>query len=504
MKKFTLILLALGIAFFSCDRVEDLDNLSTGNLDREFAIPIGKANFSIRDLVETVGDSTLIFIDPDSTIRLNYKGNLTNETANEAIFDAIRQTLMTLPQFPILDTVTALPFSNTDGIDIDYMDLKTGKLTIVMENGTSNFFQVDWEFTNVFSADGEKLKGKFLAEPNDTYAEIVDISSFTLRPESGEIKLRYVATNIATRERVTLRGFTMGLSDITFDLAEGYFDQIVYEGTPDTIELDIFENWQRGDILFDNPVVKIYSENSFGIPTRAVVNYFDVRTKKFGTLPLESPSQNIIDFAYPEIDEVGQIKFDTFVYNAENSNIEDILFGGPQAIQYDIDAITNPDRDTAIRGFVSCESYYQFIIEADLPLHGRATGFAVSDTLEWNFADYDDVEHAEFKLVTDNELGLEIVAQGYFLDENDVVLDSLFDGSRSIMTAAPTTHGYASGSARTETFVPFDESRFEKIKPATKLLLAAEFYSPSNGAESICVQVNQGAEIGVGMKFGLK
>ncbi len=503
MKKFTLLLLALGIAFFSCSDLKDLDNLDTSNLDREFAIPIGKANFSIRDLVETVGDSTLIFIDPDSTIRLNYKGNLTNETANEAIFDAIRLALTALPQFPILDTLTALPFSNAEGIDIDYMDLKTGKLTIVLVNNSSDFFQVDWEFTNVFSPNGENLKGEFLSKANDTHGEIVDIGGYTLRPEDGEVNLRYVATNLTTGQRVTLSGFTMGLSEITFDLAEGYFAQIVYEGTPDTIELDIFENWQRGDILFENPVVKIYSENSFGIPTRALIHYFDVRTKKFGNLALESPSQNIIDFAFPDINEVGQIKYDTFIYNAENSNIEDILFGGPQAIQYDIDAITNPDRDTAIRGFVSCESYYQFIIEADLPLHGRATGFAVTDTLEWNFADYDEVAHAEFKLVTDNELGLEIVAQGYFLDENDVVLDSLFDGSKSIMTAAPTTNGYASGSAETVTYVPFDESRFEKIRPATKLLVAAEFYSPANGDESVCVQVNQGAEIRIGLKFGL-
>ena len=88
MKNFFILLFALGVLLFSCSKFDDLGSTEINNPDAEFAIPIGKASFTIRDLVGLVGDSTFVFVDPDSTIRLNYKGDLTFEDAQGALFGA--------------------------------------------------------------------------------------------------------------------------------------------------------------------------------------------------------------------------------------------------------------------------------------------------------------------------------------------------------------------------------------------------------------------------------
>ncbi len=508
MNKFILLLLlSFGIVFLSCSKFDNLDETTINNPDAEFAIPIGKANFSIRDLVEFVGDSTFVFVDPDSTIRLNYKGDLTFEDAEGALFGAINEALDAIPFAPIEDTISALPWIAPQGLEIDSMALKGGLLAfIIFNNPLSEAVTVNWQFDNAIALNGDTLSGTFVIPPfAANFTDTIDLETQTLLPIDGEIKFTYNAST-PTEPKYVVPQFFVSIKNLEFSYAEGFFDNIRYEGTPDIIELELFDDWTSGDIFFDNPEIKIYSENSFGIPTRADILYFDVNTTKFGDLALESPVMEQIDFSYPRLNEIGQIARDTFVFNATNSNIEDILFGGPKAISYHVDAITNPDSLNPARGFVTCESFYKFVIEADLPLHGKSDGFSVTDTIDWDFSNYDEVSHAEFKIVTDNELGLEIVAQGYFLDANDVILDSLFiDKAESILTAATTNDlGYASGVANTVTFAPFSAERFSKIRSANRIAIAADFYSPERGTKSVCVQSNQNVEIRLGMKFGLE
>lgn len=506
MKKFILLLLSFGIVFLSCSKFENLDETAINNPDAEFAVPIGKANFSIRDLVEFVGDSTFIFVDPDSTIRLNYRGDLTFEDAEGALFGAINEALDAIPFAPIEDSISTLPWIAPDGLEIDSMALKGGTLSfIVFSNPLAEPVIVNWQFDNAIGLDGDTLSGTLIIPPLAlNFSDTIELESQTLLPIDGEIKFTYDASTL-TEPNYVVPNFFVSIDSLSFSYAEGFFDNITYTGNPDIIELELFDEWTAGNIFFDNPEIKIFSENSFGIPTRAVINFFDVQTERFGDLPLESPVLDQIDFSFPRLSEIGKIARDTFIFNAANSNIEEILFGGPKGISYHVDAVTNPDSLSPIRGFVTCESFYKFIVEADLPLHGKTDGFAVTDTIDWDFSNYDEVSHAEFKIVTDNELGLEIIAQGYFLDENDVILDSLFmDKAESILTAATTDDdGFASGVANTVTFAPFSAERFSKIRSANRIAIDADFYSPERGTKSVRVQSNQDVEIRIGMKFGL-
>lgn len=517
MNKFSFLLLSLGVIFLSCSKFENLDETTINNPDAEFAVPIGKANFSIGDLVEDFGDGTAVLVDPDGTIRLNYKNNIPINTTADDIFAAIQATLTGAGTgfdfFPVFDTLINLPFGSPNGVDIDFMNLKKGLLIYKAVNDKADFLDVEFEFPEVIK-DGQPLVRKFtlLPAPLGNIIDTIDLSEYQLLPKNDSISLNYSAVTPSGEPHVfpPIFYFQMKIDDIEFSYAEGYFGQVLHEGAPDSIVIDFFDDWVQGNVYFKDPTITFYANNSFGIPTQAVIYYFDVETLNLGRVPLESPYINDPDslprFAYPTLpDEVGLTKQDTFIFNSQNSNIDEVLGAGPRAIYFDVDALTNPDSNRAVRGFITDESAYSFDVEADLPLVGSANGFEITDTIAWDFSNYDEVSHAEFKIIADNGTGLEIVTQGYFIDENGIVLDSLFkDGEKTLIGGAEVDDdGNPLEVTTTINFELFDAPRFSKIKNAKDLLINAAFFTGEMGDKCVRLKEDQSVEIRLGMKFGV-
>jgi hypothetical protein len=140
----------------------------------------------------------------------------------------------------------------------------------------------------------------------------------------------------------------------------------------------------------------------------------------------------------------------------------------------------------------------------ELPLFGRASDFVASDTFDLDFTTYEDVDNAEFKLVADNRLPLNVDIQGYFLDEGGVVLDSLLDERERVVAAAPVDQaGIASGTVQKITYAPFEGDRFDRIRGATRLLLSASFSTVQGGEVSVRPLAEQDVRIRLGVKLGV-
>ena len=213
------------------------------------------------------------------------------------------------------------------------------------------------------------------------------------------------------------------------------------------------------------------------------MNVFDIFTVRGEVLPLESEFlENGIDFPYPGLDEIGVVKTEPFELTKENSNIDVVLGSGPIAIDYDVNAFTNPDSLTDIRGFITDSSYYKVRVDVELPLYARAANFLAQDSIDLDLSDFDGADYAEFKLVSENGLPLDVDVQAYFLDVNGAVIDSLLDDRQRLVEGAPVDEdGNALEANTTTTFVGISEERFAKIKAANKILLNAVFSTVNDG-----------------------
>ncbi len=507
---FTWIALALTAGVLACSKLDDLADFDTVSGTAEYAVPLVDTDISLSDILRNFEQNSSLTIDPDGTLRFNYSGDVITQNSS-FLFAAIQHTLSQFPIIPVTSRRMALPFSSPGGLDLDRIDCKTGTITYYVVNRHPESVNATITFPDV-RKNGQPLRFQISLPPysgtgdppfSTNFFFPASAAGYTITSQADSIYIEYEAIR-ASGISDTLASVLVSIRDLEFTYAEGYLGNFIHEGGRDTIHIDFFDNWIRGDVYFEDPTVTFYIENSFGIPTRSLVNVFDVITVNGTVLPLESPYvTNGIDFPYPTINEVGQVKSDRFVFNKHNSNIDVILGSSPIAVDYDVNALTNPDNNTGIRGFVTDESYYRVRVEVELPLYGRASGFAALDTFDLNLGDLSGVDFAEFKLFTENELPLDIDLQGYFLDENGAVLDSLFSAQQLVVKGAPVNSGgISTGKATQSNTVVFPATRFERLKSARKVAINAAFSTINNGTSSIKVLAHQNIKIKMGAKLG--
>lgn len=508
MNKYSLLILSIGLLFglSACKHFDELEGIEAVGNDPEFAVPLINTSFSFESLLDNLDEYTFIEVDAEGLIHLRYEGDVLTRTSDDifaSIAAAAGAILVEEPVWPI-------PFNNAEGVEIDYVEVKSGNMVYTFGNSSEDPVWVTVTFPQMKDETGQTIvKEHFLggASPGDTtylIPQSIDMEDYIIDADTdGNVYVEYEAVNANSGELEMLDNFIIVLSNLTFDYAEGYFANQVHDAQRDTIEIEFFENWTRGDVYFENPTITIKVENSFGVPTRSVAEVFDIITVDGSVLTLESSFLTTgIDFEYPTLDEVGETKFTYFTFDTANSNIAQVLGSQPVAVDYDVDAITNPDNDTDIRGFIVDGSKYQVKVEVDLPIYGWAKGFAVVDTIDLDFEGFSNVKSAEFKLITENNLPLNVGIQAYFVDTDGVVLDSLLAEATKLIAAAPVDENGVVTSTNEQTFfIPFTQERFEHVKTATTILLAADFSTYLEGDTSVKVFQENDVTVKMGMRL---
>ncbi|MBI1226209.1 MAG: hypothetical protein GC192_13325 [Bacteroidetes bacterium] len=505
--QFLFFLVLLAAAMLGCKQSNELLDADILSSDAEFAIPLLKAHTSIQELMENFDDSTYIQVDQEGIVHLRYEGDVLTQSADE-FFDVIKTYL------PALITVDSnyftLDFNTTNdqlkvdfarygsgsisvGVISDYVGMVDLNLTIPEATKNGQALSVHQQFMSPTPSQSIPL---FL--PDSTVC-----TGYELQPINGMVHVKYVAITDMGDTLESMPLVVLVNKNITFSYIEGYLGNFTNRGKRDSVSIGFFKNWIQGDVFFDDPVITMHIENSFGLPTRSSIDTFDIITADNQRIPLESTFINDtgIDFVYPTIPEAGESKSMTFTFDADNSNIEDVLGSRPIGLDYKVDAISNPDSLTNLRGFITDTSFYKIKIEVDLPLHGWATGFGVVDSFDVDFSNFDEIKEAEFKMVADNGMPLAFDVQAYFIDSAGVVLDSLFDQKTHVVKGAPiNSSGTVTNKLTTTTFVTFDADRFEKVRPATKLALHAFFSTTEGNQQSVKAFADQDLEIRMGMK----
>lgn len=505
MSAFFLSFLVIGL--FSCKKINDLGDTEILSSETEFAIPLFTAKTTIQDLLESFDENTYIEIGESGVIHLRYKGDVLSQQAEE-FFVETRQKLP--PLIPLEDTLYAMPFSAPEQLEVDFATFKSGTIGLAILSDYVGM--VDLKVTVLQAVKNGQpltLNTKFQSpagsEPVFFFypPESVETKGFNLVPKDGALNIRYEAFT-ETGERIKLPFIGLVNQNIDFSYLEGYLGNFKHKGKRDSISIDFFKNWIQGDVFFEKPVIQIHIDNAFGVPTRSSIDIFDILTADGKRIPLQSDfiTETGIDFVYPANNEVGQTKSMTFVFNANNSNIEEVLSSRPTALDYKVDAIMNPDSLVDERGFITDSSYYRIQVEVDLPLHGRASGFGVRDTFDVNFENYDDVKEVEFKMIADNRMPLSLEGQLYFLDENSFVLDSLFDQYTELVASAPVNeYGFPSSQVSKTNYANLSADKFERLRHCKKLALLASFSTTNRGQQTIKVSYGMDASIRMGMKL---
>lgn len=496
------LVIFLGSFVFGCT---DLENLEIGDQSAEYAIPLFTSDLSLQDIISNRVDNTTLSVDTDGQLTLNYKGSLLTRGA-EDIFN------FTANFVPIEVTDTVFHISNEDfsipgSIEIDFLNIKSGELSIQYSSDIPNDLTVDVTIPQ-FVKDGESYTRSFdspylgsLPINGGFFGE--DLTGYTINGGDTLITVIYDAI-LSDGTKVVLPNFGILLTNLEYDYAEGFLGNDIYDIGRDTIEIDFFDNWEQGIVNFEDPKINLTAFNSFGFPLDANFFEIDIIGIEGERLGLISESiDNGVSVNYPRLDQVGETIETNFSFNRENSNIRDVLGVGPAAVEYELDGEPNPNLDPNSKGFMTDSSTISVQMEVELPLNGYTFGFALRDTFDINLSEYENVNAAEFKLITENEIPLGLDLEVTFVDEKFNQLDELSSQEDdNYIGAAPVDEaGFVNGINEKTIIDNFDADRFARIKTAKKIIIRTSF-STTNSTLPQLVKFN--ADQTIKSRMGLK
>lgn len=506
-----LYLLAMMLMTLSaCSDVQDIQDAEAVS-DVSVAVPLINTQLTLNTVSDRVDGLTTIVIDPGGKPTLKYNGELIRQEANDI--------------FPVFPAIIDIPIDGSNStwsleelatLTSAFADNEIRK-AIFQDNNV--FFKLqhaldeDVNFTITipeFTLDGVPFTKTYTVPARFNEADIYNTESSSLDdylfiPIDNSLSFQYTAVDNLGND-VPMEFTAMKLDFLNFEYIEGYFGERVFDVQGDVIQVGLFDKWISGGLEFEDPRVSIRVENAFGFPVKTDFKKLEFKTITGLTYDIES---SIIDegvaFNYPSLEEVGEVKETSFNFNKDNSNIQQIFIDKIASVGYDIDALANPDADPTISGFLNKESYFRIDVSVDLPLKGIVKELIVSDTLDFDLSEIDDVETAEFKFVIRNDFPATVRVQAVILDAANNPIDEVFDGQGITLEAATLGNDGRTikGDASIE-FIDIQSDRLNTIKDGERIVLVAYIDSENVTEDFVWLYSDYEIDFKLGAIFQIK
>ena len=211
----------------------------------------------------------------------------------------------------------------------------------------------------------------------------------------------------------------LSFSDLSIDYADGYFGEYEIDLGGDLVDVDlsIFEDFDSGLILED-PKFIIRVLNSVGITAniQAGINAF-------------SPFGDNAVFTFDEVIEqpvfFGDTIEQTWIYDKNNSTIDDIIALPPQQIEYF--GLANVNGNSSLN-YISSDSELSLGVEVDFPMSLNVANISLKDTIRLNELDvnYNKVKNLNLFMNIDNGFPLDTKLDLLLRDSiSNLILDTL-------------------------------------------------------------------------------
>ena len=505
LKFYGLLLTVFLFSFSACKIQDEFDDLKN-NYHPEIAAPLFYAKTSFKAIVGN--KASALKVDNSGKMRLYYKGTVSERKATDA--------LQIFPpsgiQVPFPDTVTVRAFPG----DLDLYRVDLSKKTILTLGGqvpagfTKQIVEGTITFPN-FTKNGVPFQYAFSQEM--TAGAIIIFGNFplegyTIKFDTGsKLTFKYQAKTKTGGQDVKLF-MAANIQNVGFAYCEAFLDKKDLLLSPGSVDLDFYDEQAQGSLNFEDPRITVLLENSYGFPMRTKINYIKSISITNDTVQLNAKGLTDIDFPFPFPNnmEVGQTKRFAYDFTPKTSNIKDILNSKPKQIIYSIDVVANPE-GIKTPGFITDSTTLKIGIEVDIPLYGTSKDFVVKQ----DFQDIDfktalaNASEAELKLVADNSLPVEVLAQIDFLDANGKVLTQAAATPFKIIQAASVDKsGNVTKPSSNETFIKFDVAKTELLRQCTKAQVKFYFSTSNNGTIPVSILATQEVNLRMGVRAVIK
>jgi len=421
------VIFLLFLLFAGCGELFDLDDSTLVPLTPEIAVPLISTQTSFQEILDATDDVVQFEVDQSGLLTLVYPGDTIDVTA--------QQLLLPIPVFDdilLLDTVSAFGLPFIPGVTIDEAVFKSNSLFFTVVPPNSDSYSITATIPS-FRKNNEALAVTFEVPSGmigqTVQSAFVDLNGVEVIGSLDSIGINYDARNSAG-ERVSFNSLRLDIDFVNFSFVQGSFTTQVFPIPERTIRVNTFSNVVSGEVVFNNPLLEIEINNSFGFPIEPAVNELSIIDNLGDASPFSSdlflPGMILLD--YPRIGEELVAKSTIIELNKDNSNIADIFDQESQLISLDIDAIAFPESSEESKGFISEDSNLNIQTELKIPLEGEVSDYIIFENYAIDsLLELESVEELQLNIGVKNGLPVDVSFQIHFVGKSFNIIDSLFN-----------------------------------------------------------------------------
>lgn len=305
-------------------------------------------------------------------------------------------------------------------------------------------------------------------------------------------------------------------SDFEFKSVEGYLGTRSISFDADPIEINMLNDLISG-IRLDNPTLKIFTENSLGVPITVSLDVKGTSSKGIEQALDAKP------FVIPYPTSLGQgIVSGTKFFDKTNTKLVDLLALPPTKIGFSGIAELNKDIPKSYDNFIEKSASIKVGFEMDVPLALQTSNFELSDTTDNPFFKVNpdktigefflgdnfkisDMDFVELLVKMNNGFPFDGNLNMYFADKNGVVLDSVVT-NQFISSAIPDANGKTVTNTIASSAVKFTSAQLQNMKDKnlTQLIVNFHLSTYNNGSQVVKVYSDYESQISLSAKLKLK
>ncbi|HWY36299.1 MAG TPA: hypothetical protein VNX68_16760, partial [Nitrosopumilaceae archaeon] len=286
---------------------------------------------------------------------------------------------------------------------------------------------------------------------------------------------------------------TVTFLSIVPEYGQGYFGNQTIKVGPSTTVFDIFNKIKAGNLNLNSANLQLKVINDFGIDMQAKINSItSINSVTNNTVTMTgSPiagSFNVnraINTGIPSNPIIPTTK----ILNLTNlnSNIVNFIDNLPSSIGYSLSAQLNPFGNiSGSNDFAYYGTSLTSILSVDIPLNFSATNITLKDTVKIDFSNIsrlNNVNYGNLLLHADNSYPFSLNVQGYLLDGNNHVVDSLFDNLHNTVASALLDINNKVISANTSILkIPINQDKLNKLRQSKKIYFTSKFNTANQPA----------------------
>lgn len=470
--------------------------------DTHIVAPLVDASLSINNLIP----DSLLQTNADSSLKIVYQNDI-YKLSMDTLFNIPDTILNNTYPIPAGWTITPGQIVLSNNLQETTYQLQGAQLrTIIIKSGSVKYTikSLLHEVTDfVYSIPCAKLNGvpfsiniKVPAAVGSTpgiYSQVFDLSgyNFDLTGINGN-KINTLYTSLSAAIDPAGQTITTGPSEnliienTFYDLipyyAKGYFGQNTFDIGPSLTNFSLFDRIVDGTVQLEDVNFNLNIENPIGMDSRLYINNLSsINTNSGNTIDL---SNSIIGTPIninraAESNGIDYPTYANFPLNTSNSNIKALIENLPDKFGYSMQIITNPMGNiSGSNDFVYSDKLLKASLNMEIPLSLVANNLTLADTLNLNISNNNGSQHVHsgnITLFANNGFPFDASLQFYLLNDANVIVDSLFGYTNTIIEAPIDQNLRVVDKKLTKIVIPISENKMSLLFNTKKVRLKVKF-----------------------------